>query len=135
MSAEADDKFWNEHAEIAREIGMLRPLTAEEAEAAAEEAKLTPCAPLSDEDIRRLVERAAQNTPTPSWNEDADEELSDEWVYQDATESVEGGILQLNRNKGDADPDAEELEEILRRRMLDEEEDSDGMAAGEGPAR
>lgn len=126
MSTDADDKFWDDHAAKLREFAKMRLLTPEEAEEAARSA---PPVPLSDDEIRRIVAAARPCEP------EAEEGSAPDWLDEAGTEEVEEGVLQLNRNKGDADPDTDAIEEALRRRMLDDEEDAGGMDGGKKPPR
>lgn len=41
---------------------------------------------------------------------------------------MEEELLQLNRNMGDEDEDADETENTLRNEMLSDDDDEDGMA-------
>lgn len=133
MSTDADGKkFWDEHAARLRDLARLRPLTPEEAEKAAME---TPPAPMSEDELLRLIAAATPCEPEEPCELDPDQEKDLDWLGEVDTEDVSEGVLQLNRNKGEDDEGTAETEEELRRRMLDDEEDEDGMEGGTGPTR
>jgi len=133
MSTQAEDqKFWRDNAAKLRDLARLRPLTPEEAE---EEAKTAPSAHVSEEELLRLIAAASPCEPEAPCESDTDEPAGFEWFEDVDTEAVEEGVLQLNRNKGEDDAGTAETEEELRRRMLDDEEDEDGMEGGADPAR
>jgi len=134
MSTEADNKFWGDHAAKLREFALLRPLTVDEAEAAA---KTAPAVPVSGDEIQRLVAAAVPCEPEVPCDKDSgeDETAGFGWLDEVDTAEVEEGVLQLNRNRGEDDEETDKAEDDLRRRMLDDEEDEGGMEGGAGAPR
>lgn len=113
---------------------MLHKLSPEEAEA---ELRDAPDMPLSEGKIDAVIRAATSGKvdacepePSPEYLEDID------------TASVEEGVLQLDRNPGENDPETEKLIEELRRSALETDEpdkeleqddvDGDGTPPGDG---
>lgn len=105
------DTYWDELVgRLARRKGLIS--TSEELE---KELANLKSEPLSDNEINSIVtavnsgeSNRSQIVPDLSWIDDFD------------TSSIEEGVLQLNRNKGDSDADVEERIEELRKRELEE---------------
>jgi hypothetical protein len=118
------DKFWNDLAEAFRREMGLRPLSADEAQAELDGA---PCIPLSEEEINNLVE-GAMSGELAVWDQSPDPS----WLTEEDTSEIESGVLQVNRNPGEEDPEIDAQIEELRRKALEDEgdstEDEDGLA-------
>jgi hypothetical protein len=108
------DKFWTDAAANLRRAKRLHALTPEEAQAQLDAAQEVP---LSEEEIESVIDAATSGelttwTPTPhlDWAEDFD------------TAAVADDVLQLNRNRGEEDPEVEQLLDELRREALNNNE-------------
>ena len=111
------DRFWDETlAKFQRREQLI--LTPEELEK--EIAELKP-EPLSEEEVGAIVEAVSSGDAPPSSGVSPD--LS--WIDEIDTSSVEEGVLQLNRNRGESDDEFEERLEQLRRRVLKENDDDE----------
>jgi hypothetical protein len=116
---EDPDRLWERLAPRYQKYKGLCPMTPEEAEAAYDAA---PSAPLPARTIRDMVERITREP-----EEDLEEEPT---AWQDSVEH--GELAAMYREKGDEDPDTDEIEAELRKQMLDGE-DEDGVSGGGPP--
>ena len=76
--------------------------------------------PLADDEIDSIVQAVSSGEssvcrPEPEFD----------WLGDVDTSSVEEGVLQFNRNKGDADSDIEQRMEEIRKRALEENGDDE----------
>jgi hypothetical protein len=117
MANEAD-KFWRDVAgDLARASGVS-PLSPEEAQ---KEFEGLPDVPLPDSEIESIVQQVTSGelaiwTPTPI----------NEETLGPGSAAIEEDVLQLNRNAGEGDAEADELLDELRRKAL-EDEPADGQ--------
>ncbi|TWT43456.1 hypothetical protein Pla111_24070 [Botrimarina hoheduenensis] len=114
------DKQLEELLAKARKRYGYCPLTPQEAEKAFENATE---APLPDGFIQSVLGKLSGEQETAP-----DTPISYEWMEESDYKDVEEALLQLNRNKGDEDEDADETENTLRNEMLSDDDDEDGMA-------
>lgn len=126
------DKFWEQIATgLSRHTGHA-PMTPDEAQA---EFETLPDDQLSNDQIESIVECVTSGELadwTPATTEFDMPEVD--------CESIEEDVLQLNRNEGDADTEADELLEELRRKALEDghedgQEDTPGMGGDQEPPR
>lgn len=110
-----DAKKWSwVVARLQRALGFALP-TIGEAEADMAEAEEVP---MSDGEIRRIVEAAtATDAPTP-----VDPEPDYEWTSEFTSEGVEEDMLVLNREAGEEDPEVTQRIEQLRKEALSDDE-------------
>jgi hypothetical protein len=129
MNSEAD-KFWDEISDKLRQFKGLRPLTPKQAET---EFPRVPEEPLSADQIDSIIE-AVTTGELASW-----EPLPQlDWTNALNVDEVTEDVLQLNRNRGENDPETDRLENELRQELLNDngtEKDEDGMAGGAIPPR
>lgn len=112
MTSDAD-KYWKSIVGKLRRAQGMCPLTPEEAEAAYD---ASPDMPLSPEEIERMSE-AAVNGELLEWGVDTDEPWN-ESSYENANERS----LQVFRNEGEEDTEAQERERDLEDRLLNDDE-------------
>lgn len=128
------EKTWKSLAARIRRAKMLHKLSPAEAEA---ELRDAPDMPLSEGEIDAVI-RGATSGKLDAW----EPEPSPECLEDINTASVDEGVLQLNRNPGENDPETEKLIEELRRSALEGNEpdkepeqndvDGDGTPPGDG---
>ena len=122
MNSDAD-RLWNDLAAKYRHRNGLTPMTPDAADAAYDD---SPAIPLSTDQIRSIVESATSDEPL-TW-----EPPNIEWQESAETEEAEHGMLALYREQGETDPESDEAEDELRRKMLsDDSEDKDGLDGDE----
>jgi hypothetical protein len=127
MTSDADS-FWDEIAPKYRTYRGLSPMTAQQADAAFDDA---PAIPMTAEEIQRIV-NAVVAGEQPTWEPEATG-----WSRSENLEQVESDMLAVYREQGETDPETEAKEEELRNRMLndespDEQNGVDGGATPEG---
>ena len=110
----SDDKFWDEVSERVRKARGLRPLSPEEAKKAYKEA---PEAPLPAGEIEAIVSGVTSGRP-----ERREKEPDAASVYLEAMEEVEDDVCVFNRNRGEDDPETDELLDELRRKALSDDD-------------
>lgn len=120
------DRNWQKLASQYRRYKRLLPMTPEEADEAFDEA---PAIPMSGDEIRSIVDSVTSGEEL-EW-----EESDPIWEYGPNTEGIEQEMLALYREQGQEDPEAAELEEELRKKLLKDEqsENENGMAGGASP--
>lgn len=106
------DRFWDELVSKYRRRKGLTP-TPEQLE---REIVKVEAIPLSEDEIESIVSIVSSGDVGPT---DVTPDLS--WIDEIDTSSVEEGVLQLNRNKGNSDSDIEERLEELRKKALEED--------------
>lgn len=106
------DRAWEELVSKYRRREGLTP-TPEQLE---REIAKVDAIPLSEDEIKSIVSIVSSGDVGPT---DVTPDLS--WVDEIDTSSVEEGVLQLNRNKGQSDADIEERLEELRKKALEED--------------
>ena len=106
--SEDPDRLWDRLAPKYRKYKGLCPMTPEEAESAYDAA---PDSPLPAGKIRSMIERITREPEVKPA------------AWQDSVEHAE---LCFYREEGEKDPDTEQIEEELRKQMLDGE-DEDGI--------
>ncbi len=74
--------------------------------------------PMSEHEIESIVD-AVSRGECPSTEPEPDFD----WIEEVDTSSVEEGVLQLNRNKGDTDSDIQKQMEEFRKHALEESND------------
>lgn len=131
MNHEAE-KFWEQIAKgLARRTGHA-PMTPDEAQ---KEFESLPEDKLPDGQIEDIIDRVTSGelavwTPaTPDFD-----------MPEFDCEAIEEDVLQLNRNEGEADAEADELLEELRRKALEDghdngQEDTPGMGGDQEPPK
>tara|TARA_R110002072_G_scaffold161403_1_gene312934 strand:+ start:40722 stop:41087 length:366 start_codon:yes stop_codon:yes gene_type:complete len=119
MTSDAD-RFWNDMAPKYRAFHFLCPMTPGEADAEYDDA---PQIPMSESDIRRMVDAATSGNVCP-WNRD----VTEGGLFMD-TQSVEEEMLAMYREEGEVDDVTDIIEEELRKGMLrnDDSEEQDGL--------
>lgn len=126
------NKFWRQIAKgLARRTGHA-PMTPEEAQ---KEFESLPDEKLADDQIEDIVERVTSGEFT-DWTPATPEFDAPEFDC----ESIDEDVLQLNRNEGAADAEADELLNELRRKALEDghddgQEDTTGMGGDQEPPR
>ena len=116
MNSDAE-KFWDEVSGKLRRFKRFQPLTPKEAEA---ELVCAPDDRLTSGQIDSIVE-AVTSGELASW-----EPLPTlDWTNEFNTDEVNDEVLQLNRNRGDDDPDTARLEEELRQELLSDDENEE----------
>jgi len=125
MTSDAD-RYWDELVPKYRRHRRLLPMTPEEAEEAFDDA---PVAPLPPDKIRSIVE-SVTGGEEPHWDPP---HLA--WGHDSDREEVEEEMLALYREQGEEDPEASDVENKLRRNLLNDEpdQDQDGLDSGEAP--
>jgi hypothetical protein len=113
MSSDAD-KYWDDIAAKLRSLKGLCPLTPEEAEA---EFDAAPEIPLSDEQIRSIVDSVVSDE-LPS----CEPEPELDWSPEREHEAVGEAVGEMYRNRGEDDPNTEKTEEELRQELLSDDE-------------
>ncbi len=122
MNSDAD-RLWKELAAKFRHRNGLTPMTPDEADAAYDN---SPAIPLSTDQIRSIVESATSDEPL-TW-----EPPTVDWQGNAEADEVEDELLALYREQGEADPESDEAENELRRKMLsDDSENKDGVDGDE----
>jgi len=120
MSTDAD-KYWESFANKLRKHKGLRPLTPHEADDALRRIHKRPA---SDEEVQRILDAAFRDEII-----EAELERETGWTPTFDFGAIDTEALALFRGQGD-DSDAEDVEEELRRELLNDpepEEDGDGM--------
>lgn len=120
MSTDAD-KYWESFAAKLRKHKGLRPLTSQEAD---EALRKLPKRPASNEEIQRILDAAFRDEII-----EAEPERETGWTPTFDFGAIDTEALALYRGQGD-DLDAEDVEEELRRELLNDpesEEDGDGV--------
>jgi hypothetical protein len=118
--SEDPDRLWERLAPKYQKYKGLCPMTPEEAEAAYDAA---PSMPLPSRTIREMVERITRDAEVA-------DEVDEPPAWQDSVEH--GELAAMHREKGEDDPDTDEIEAELRKQMLDGE-DEDGVSGGAKP--
>jgi hypothetical protein len=116
------DKYWKSIVGKLRRAQGMSPPTPEEAEAAFDAA---PDMPFTPEEVQRMTEAAKSGGPI----EFGAEELWDESAYKNLPEES----LQVFRNEGDTDDDADRRERELEDKLLNEDDSEDGMEEDSEP--
>lgn len=112
------DRFWDELVSKYRRREGHTP-TPEQLE---REIAKVDAIPLSDDEIKSIVSIVRSGDVRPT---DVTQDLS--WIDEIDTSSVEEGVLQLNRNKGESDADIEERLEELRKKALEEDSNEEDV--------
>ncbi len=124
MSTESDPL--RKDLERLRRIKGLCPFTPEEADA---ELAATPDAPLSAEEIERLLSSALSGAP--GVEEPVPEQ---DWDPERELEEIDEEVLQLNRNAGDEDAEVDQrVDEHFRKALDDDGEEEDDRGDGLAP--
>ena len=111
------DGFWNSILPDVREAFGLRPLSIEESEQAYRDAQAVE---LSDDEIDGLMAKSMSDIPKePGFSPSPDDATVD---VPDATREE---FLQLNREKGEEDPEVDDLIQRQRDEALGDDEDGD----------
>ena len=106
--------FWNELVRKNQRVEKT-PTTAADVEKLIESVEAEP---LSDDEIGSIVQavsRGESHTYQP--------EPSFDWIDNVDTSSIEEGMLQINRNQGDADSDVEKRMDDFRKKALEDDGD------------
>jgi hypothetical protein len=110
------DEFWEELVRKHRRKNGFIP-TPEELEA---EAGTDSDEPLSEDEIDFIVAAVGRGTKPEI---DIAPDIS--WLHDVDTSSVEDGVFQLNRNRGQSEKDVEERLSELRKKALEEDGDDE----------
>ena len=111
MTSDADE-FWTEIAPKYRLYKHLCPLTAEEAEAAFDNA---PAIAMTAEEIQVIVDGVVADE-SRDWEPDPQEWYNDERLNQ-----VKDEMFAIHRDEGESDPETDAKEDESRKRMLNDE--------------
>lgn len=112
-------KQWPEIAAKLRRALGLAPPTPEEADAEMAQAEE---APMTEEEIDRIVNAATSGTGCPI---DEELEVDYSWLNSVETETVSEEMLVLNRNAGEEDPEVKKRLEDLRKKALEDDDEED----------
>lgn len=127
MSSDSD-RFLKEDLERLRRQKGFCPLTPQEADA---ELRTAADNPLSDAEIRSILDQVTSGSL-------AESELSPDldWAGSLDTAPVEENVFQLNRNKGESDPETDTLQDELRKKALEKhgKKKPTGMDGGPEPS-
>lgn len=115
-----DAKKWSQAAAKLRRALGLAPPTFEEADAEVAEAQ---AAPMTNDDIKTIVDAATGEAPVKS----PDPQPDYGWTGEFATDDVADEMLVLNREGGEEDPEVDDRVEKHRKEELEDDDEENGQ--------
>jgi len=110
------ETFWSD---LVRKYHRVEKTPMSVSELEREIAKLS-VEPMSEREIESIVDAVSRGECPP-----AEPEPDFDWIGEVDTSSVEEGVLQLNRNKGDTDSDIQKQMDEFRKHALEESDDEE----------